>query len=214
MTSVALIGFAASGKSTLGKAVKRYCHRSKFAISYRDSDDEIGASHGGSIAEIYANLPYPGACSLIELEERQFLNSIRTIDLPTLIVAGPNTILREPEWSQFLERTKPIIYYLTIGAPLCYDRLSKRHQQLRKKYQDNPNVLSVNRGMLGDLNSHGRFVDYGRDEALRHVSENMCEQVKCYERIADANLTFSAKMNETQKRDVCGAIALDLGVTL
>lgn len=211
--SVALIGFSTSGKSTIGEAVKNLCARKKFTISYRDSDYEIGAKYGGHIADIYGAHSHADACSLIEREERQFLNNINPV-IPTLVVPGPNTILREPEWTQFLRRAKPIIYYLEIGALVCYQRLYARHQGLRKQYNNSPRVLSVNLGALGELNSHGEFVDYDTSEGQRRISENMREQVSRYALIADPQRTFSAIMSNAQKRAVETAIAKDLGLLM
>lgn len=210
--AVVLVGFSTSGKSTLGIKSLNYCRAKQHDVVYRDSDEEIGSTYGGHIADIFATRSHSDAISLITAEERKFLDSIAPSEVPTLIVAGPNVALRSPEWDNFLERIEPITYYFKIDPTTCYTRLKLRHDGLKSQYGQNSPVLLVNKGVLGDVDRAAQFREYSREDAIARIAMNMQAQVQRYEAIATPERTFSATMDDQQKKTVRNAIAKDLGL--
>jgi shikimate kinase len=185
--TVALIGFSCSGKSTLGKRVVNALKVSKSGpLIHRDSDEEIGQPFGG-IAELYMRLGYDAAIDYITEQERVFLRSLQYSSVPQLVVFGPNVVLRDPEWKEFLDRVKPTIVYLTVSLPVCYNRLRKRDDSAMIKYAGQPNAGCWNRGVFREP---GR--EFPEVEAKEHLKANMRTQIERYEAVSEPARTFDA----------------------
>jgi shikimate kinase len=182
MAIVVLLGYSTSGKSTIGDAVRQACEKDGRAITVRDSDDEIGADHGGHIVDIYLSRDHAVAVKLIEQAGREFLEELQDGG-PMLVVTGPNLPLREPEWSEFLARVKPICYYLVITNSRCYSWLADRQGKLGKQHGTKPRFGSWNFGSLCDYDAQTRrYVDVNPEEARGRLKDLMRENVARYER--------------------------------
>lgn len=87
--TVVLIGYSCSGKSEVGKAVKKACASRNISLDYRDSDEEIARMYGdGSIAGIFISQGRPKAMQIIETAEASFLDSFVYSSVARLVVTG------------------------------------------------------------------------------------------------------------------------------
>jgi hypothetical protein len=127
-----------------------------------------------------------------------FLDSIHPEEKTRLIVAGPNLVLHDPQWEDFLTRINPAIFYLQVSPETCYARLKGRHDRYAKQYADHARrdrIGSWNKGILCDLD-HGKYEDISREEALSRIPILMREQVTRYEKIADPAKIIDCKRLE------------------
>jgi shikimate kinase len=189
--TVILVGFSCSGKSSIGEKISK-----KFP---NQVDILIAEKYGSSIAEIFLTHERDDAVALIENEERIFLDSIHAEEKARLIVAGPNLVLRDPQWEDFLTRINPVIFYLQVSPGMCYARLKARHDHYAELYAGHARrdrIGSWNKGILCDLDQYGKYEDISREEALSRIPILMREQVTRYEKIADPARTIDCKRLE------------------
>lgn len=199
--TVVLVGFSCSGKSTVGEEIEK-----KFLtnIDILDSDKMISAKYGSDIAEIFLNHEREDAVALIEGEERKILDEIHPKGNPCLVVAGPNLVLRDPQWEDFLARNNPVVFYLQVSPKMCYDRLKGRHDTYVKKYANHPRrdrIGSWNKGILCDVDEHGEYQDFLREDALKLIPVLMREQVLRYEKISDPMRTIDCIRLQKKKAE-------------
>ena len=134
-----LIGYSTTGKSTLAKAFAEPARAG--TIKVLDTDKLISSDHGGHIYTIFLELVQgsnrDAALKYIEDGERSFLTSFSPLK-PTLIVAGPNVVIRTPQWSDFCHRVTPLAFYLQIEAAEVYDGLKHRDEAASIEIGDHP----------------------------------------------------------------------------
>ena len=216
--TVVLAGYSASGKSCFGQKIrKRFASKGR-ELEYRDSDEEIGKRCGDGIYACYIGMGYDAALVYIEERERFFLDSLRVSDAPRLVVAGPNLPLRDSHshWSDFLERVKPIVYYLKVSARMVRSRLADRESDILKAHPELVNDKefgSWNLGTLRRRDDAGKCILVPKDEAVERIREMMSEQVRRYKGAVTDDRTYDAKNLEknSERRALADRIQSDLG---
>lgn len=196
MSTVVIIGYSASGKSTIGDEVrKRWRKTNGNLLEYRDSDAEIGAKFDGHIYNAYLKEDYDVALELIEHREREFLDSLGLTQTPRLVVPGPNVPLRLPEWRRFLDRVEPVVYHFTVTPEMCRLRLAGREEKIARNHGSSPRFGSWNNGSLRDWSEEeGRYVPVPEiREVNRRLESLMADNLRAYEAVADISRTYDAQ---------------------
>jgi shikimate kinase len=182
-----LIGFSTTGKSTVSRAFASLANAGTMDI--HDTDKMIGAYHGGHIYNAYLSLVRNDvrkeALDDIDKRETDFFNSFAPVK-PTLVVAGPNLVLREPAWENFLKKIKHCCFYLTINPLEVYDGLMHRYVEEHATVGTHRAFGSWNDGMTTKYEK-SRWVLVDKITAIKNIESNMKEQVSLYERASSNN---------------------------
>jgi shikimate kinase len=135
MATVVLLGCSTSGKSS---AARRYAKTYGNEYEVIDTDALVSADteFQGHLYAMYVKFAKGADTSAaqlyLELGERNLLKQLVQKEETTLIAAGPNMPLREPEWSLFIEQTKPICFYFRLSAEQFYEGLKERRRKQRR----------------------------------------------------------------------------------
>jgi shikimate kinase len=179
-----LLGFSTTGKSALSRAFEAL-QNSGLVFIY-DTDKLIGESYGGHIYNAYLQLGRARALRAIEKEERRFLSDFTAVK-PTLIVAGPNLVLRDPEWKDLIKRASPRCFYLTIKPREVYQGLSHRYVEEHAIVGNDRNFGSWNECATTNFEAHfQRWMLVDEKTALANIKSNMRYQVREYEAASKA----------------------------
>jgi len=139
MATVVLLGCSTSGKSS---AVRRLREIYGGETEIIDTDAEVAADSefSGHLYAMYLKFTKEGDNSaaqlFLELGERHLLQHLAQKQQTMLIAAGPNIPLREPEWSEFLERVNPICLYFKLSPMQFYEGLRQRRMRQKRKGLD------------------------------------------------------------------------------
>lgn len=211
--TVVVLGYSTSGKSTIGKSVRKRWADGSNGLEYRDSDEEIGKQCGGNIYRCYLDRDYRAALAFIENQERVFLKTLIDSRPPCLVVAGPNLPLREPEWSAFLTKVKPIAYHFTITPELCYARLLGRQEKIATEHGEDKRCGSWNLGSLCDWDMVSkRYVPVEPQIAIARLQKLMQENVRRYNLALSGDRAYDARDMEksSARMGVVRRIIVDL----
>jgi shikimate kinase len=178
-----LLGFSTTGKSTILKYFRKgYAD----AIETVDSDGEISKEDGSHIYNVFLRFVDRGNTHLaieeIERREHLFLEKAGPGTKPLLLAAGPFLPIRELEWSAFVERVRPICFYLQKTPEGVLKGLRERRARhlLCKQLANRPGFGCWDRGVTTEFRN-GQWVEIKDPErALQNIRDNMREMVRRY----------------------------------
>jgi shikimate kinase len=219
MKCVVLLGFSTTGKSGAIKHFKQTVFsESVIAI---DSDEEVSKKENFKhIYEVFrkhldhSNKTTKPAIDVIEKHEKKFLQAQKLQGKPMLIAAGPFLPIREPEWSDFITRIKPVFFYLQKNAEdVLRDLLKRRdrHGQISEIANDD-SFGCWDQNVTTTL-SNGRWVLVPPHEALQNVQRHMRGMVAIYEKLASKTFTWEKRMrDDNEDKQLKDAICQELGL--
>ena len=215
MKCVLLLGFSTTGKSTI---LREFREKYSNAIDTIDSDKEISSEDDGHIYNVFLrfvdrNNTNP-AIQEIERRERRFLESVRLSRTSLLLAAGPFLPIREPEWSAFLERVRPVCFYLQKPPEEVLQGLIER----RVRHLQNEQLASQygfgcwDQGVTTEYRE-GHWVQIDdKERALQNVRDNMREMVRRYERLAARTFCWQDRQTKEGQQRLYRAIREELGL--
>jgi shikimate kinase len=202
--TVVLLGFSTTGKSSILRDFKEQYEEE---IDTIDTDSLISQDYGGHIYGIFLALVNGAdrgqAIAYIEKREREILNGIRPSQKPQLIAAGPGLVIREPAWSDFCDRVKPICFHLEKTAEEVYAGLRQR----RTNQLNNPDIIGKDAAGSWDDDvttryQNGEYVDIPQADAIRNIERHMRGLVARYDQYAGVNKYKSLEiLNNTDTKN-------------
>lgn len=140
MNCVVLLGFSTTGKSSI---LRDFREHHGGAVDTLDSDEQVSQPDGGHIYSTFlrfrAGRNTTPSLQVIERREREFLRTAGPTARPLLLASGPFLPIREPEWSGFVGRVRPVFFYLQKSPEEVLAGLLERrrgHLQDRKLTAD------------------------------------------------------------------------------
>jgi shikimate kinase len=133
MKCVVLLGFSTTGKSSF---LRHFRETHREALDTLDSDELIPREDGGHIYNVYLRFRdgqnTGPSIQAIEGRERECLRTAGPGTKPLLMASGPFLPIREPEWSTFVQRIRPVFFYLQKDPEDVLDGLlHRRARQLQ-----------------------------------------------------------------------------------
>jgi len=182
-----------------------------------DSDETVSRPDGGHIYNVY--LRFRDGCNTktsikaIEDRERDFLRTAGPSAKPLLMASGPFLPLREPEWSAFINRIRPVFFYLQKNPEEVLDGLlQRRKQQLEDSdLASKPGFGCWDQDVTTEYRDGG-WVEISRDAALQNVRRNMAPMVNIYEQLASQTFTWQDRQTEQERERLNTAIRHELGM--
>jgi shikimate kinase len=213
--TVVLVGFSTSGKSTLRREL-RTTYGDTF--EFIDTDVELGRPYGGHVRDMYLALRQgtdtSPALDFVQRTERDILNSIAPGEKPLLVVTGPFVPLRELEWSSFVSRVNPIIYYLRLSPDEAYEGLLDRRSRGSDEIKAVDGYGCWDEGSMTYFNATtGKWDDLPEAFARPNMQRLMAANVAVYQRFASAERTYDVRrLTPEQRQMLLTAVARDLGL--
>ena len=215
MKCVFLLGFSTTGKSSiLCEFNKKYGE----SLDTLDSDKEVSKPDGAHIYDVYLQFrkghDTKNAISEIERRERAFLQAVRPEAKPLLLAGGPFLPSREPEWLTFVDRVRPVLFYLQKTPEDVLTGLRNR----RAKHNIKCPVLASDPGFgcwdqdVTTTYCDGRWVELEDDQALANIRKHMAGMVKKYEILASQTFTWQERQTPQGQERLNTAIRQELGL--
>jgi len=211
---VLLLGFSTTGKSTI---LEDFRERHNHAVDTLDSDEEVSRPEGGHIYNVFLRLRDGSntatAIQVIESRERAFLQIAGPTNKPLLLASGPFLPIREPEWSGFLARIRPVCFYLQKNPKdVQNDLLRRRARHLENAtLASDPGFGCWDQGVTTEYRD-GRWVETSPDQALLKVRDNMAGMVTIYERLSHQTFTWQERQTPEGRERLNAAIRQELGL--
>lgn len=187
------------------------------AIDVQDSDKVISLPEGGHIYGLFLSYTLGAnrrpSLNEIEKRERAFLQTAGPASKPLLLAAGPFLPSRQPEWSQFIHRVKPVRFYLQKSA----EEVLKGLLQRRARHLQCPKLANKMRFGCWDQDvtteyKNGRWVALDPRRALKNVRRHMRVMVNYYKLYATQTFTWRERQNQKGKDRLNSEIRQGLGV--
>ena|ERR1035437_1304456 len=214
MNCVVLLGFSTTGKSSI---LRDFRERHGEAVDTLDSDEQVSQPDGGHVYNVFrrfrAGPNTAPSIQVIERREREFLRTARPAAKPLLLASGPFLPIREPEWSGFVDRVRPVFFYLQKSPEEVLEGLlerRRRHSQDRPLAQD-PGFGCWDQDVITAYRN-GRWVEVPRGQALENVRKHMAGMVAIYERLAAQTVAWQERQTEAGRKRLNSAICQSLGL--
>lgn len=196
MGTVVLMGYSTSGKSTI---LRKLALRSGRCLKTVDTDKLIANDYGGHIYNVYLRLTKgpnrQAALHYVRKKETRLVNALVPMNTPRLIAAGPALPSRDPEWNLFVERVKPVCFYLEMTAQEVYKGLHRRRSGHLKcvEIRDDPSFGCWDEGTTTKYED-GRWVPVSEQDAMANIEQEMSPSVKIYERYCNGGKISARKI--------------------
>lgn len=214
MKCVVLLGFSTTGKSSI---LREFRQQHSGTVDTLDSDEQVSQPDGGHIYNVYLRFldgrNTATSIQAIEGREREFLRTAGPTTKPLLLSSGPFLPIREPEWSGFVDRVRPVFIYLQKSAEevLAGLRLRREGQLQDAQLSADPGFGCWDQGVTTDY-CDGRWVEIGHDQALENLRRNMAGMIAIYEGLAAETFTWQERRTEAGRERLNAAIRQELGV--
>lgn len=213
MKCVSLLGFSTTGKSSILRDFNQY----RSDIDVLDSDEQISKEENGHIYCVFLRYregqnTNPSLFT-IERREREFLMEITPTTRPLLLACGPFLPIREPEWTDFVGRIKPICFYLQKSAEEVLRGLLERRARHKQDPQlsADPGFGCWDQGITTEFRD-GRWIEIDHETALENIRRNMANILPFYERYSAQIFTWQERQTETGRDRLYQAIREQLDV--
>ena len=205
--TVVLLGFSTAGKSTI---VGRFKDKYGAKLDTLDTDDVIASSLARSLDPTFSNKAHiydvffhfvkngdtSKALEYIADEERRVLKTnAKRQGVPLLVAPGPNTVFRDPEWSEFCKALTPTFVYLKLDKSEVYYGLHNR----RQGYLNEPS-LQQRKKDIGSWDQHviteyrnRQWVELRKSVVLPKIAGHLCRFIDRCKPFVSANNTFAAR---------------------
>jgi len=187
MSTVVLVGFSTTGKSTILREIENQYGN---LVKTIDTDEVIAREWGNHIFNIYLDLvegrERNKAIKYIKKREEEILGGFVAEQNPCLIAAGPGLPLRKEDWAAFLNRVKPVCIFLKMSADQIYYGLIKR----RAKHQQIESIVSKNafgswdEGVITRF-CDGKWVPVDPEDAIANIQKLLDERLEFYPKDAE-----------------------------
>jgi shikimate kinase len=214
MKCAVLLGFSTTGKSSILRDFR--AHHGN-AIDTLDSDEQVSQPNGGHIYNVYLHFrDGPNTATsiqAIEGREREFLRTAGVTVKPLLLASGPFLPIRQPEWSAFVARVRPVFIYLQKSPEdVLNGLLERRTRQLEDPVlASNPGFGCWDQGVTTEYHD-GRWIEIDHDQALQNVRRNMAGMVAIYRQLASQTFTWQERQSPEGRERLNAAIRRELGV--
>lgn len=198
---IVLLGCWTSGKSTLLERLSRK-HPDLFAPI--DTDAVVSKDYAGFLYNVFLAHSRTGTAKSVnqymDLRERAVLARLMNLHQSFVVAAGPLLVTREPLWSAFWDRVRPICFYLEQDVQEIYEGLKKRRAwQANAGLDMIPGFGSWDEGLLTRLDDQtGTWLELSRSEALKNVSRTIYPLVNKYRNCAQGRIFKAKEVKENQ----------------
>jgi shikimate kinase len=204
MGTVVLVGFSTAGKSTILRDFEKILST---LVEAFDSDKEISKDFGGHIYLLFSKLikgkDRKNALRCIKQRENAILSWFQPSTKPRLIAFGPSVPSRE-EWNPFIERVRPIVFYLKLSECEVREGLRRRRKRhIKDGLQSIPAFGSWDQGVTTKFNKKSQSWDPIEEEkiVLKKIRKHMRGLTPKYKEAAgsDDNTYSSVKLRENEE---------------
>ena len=217
MSTVILLGFSTTGKSSIIKEIKDRNIDKNFVTI--DTDKLVSKDYDNHIYNIYLNLVIGQdrveAIKYIEKQEDEILDSIYYSSKPRIIAAGPMLPFRKA-WRDFVERIGPICIYLEKSPRCIYDGLIERRERhiANDLINKHPAFGSWDQDITTKF-ENGKWILLPKRISISNIEKHLNQRVGIYNKYSNGRIYNSVKIknNLRYKKKFYSDIELAMGLT-